>query len=451
MNNHEPTAAPHQSPPPRAGLALRAAAVVLARGRFVLLVGGLLALIAAWPYLQNQWDKLTRSAPPPGAVASNTEYWCPMCPGVVSDWPSKCPVCNMTLVRRLKDEMTPRPDGAVPRMQLSPYRLQLAGIRTAPVEFIRLEHEIAVAGFLEAASGSLSSTNLILSADVFERDAAILSVGQIGSLTSDSRPDQPFPARIVEIVPAAIPAAGRRVRMIVENKGDELRPGPYALAKFHTPAARLEAHHRAEVGRWRDRSVVASFFAALGRVDAPPSGYWPLYSLFDAGVRQAAARAGFVVCIPESAVIDTGKRQVVYVETMPGQFDAVEVLLGRRCGDHYPVHAGLELGQRVATTGAVLLDAESRLNPNVAATYFGAGARPAPSREAPPSKPGSPASDDKQLIARQKTCPVTGGDLDAMGGPKKVVVDGRVVFICCEHCEGLLRQKPALYLSKLPK
>ena len=115
--------------------------------------------------------------------------------------------------------------------------------RTAPVEFLRLEHEVVVAGFLETTSGSNSLSPLALTADVFERDAALLSVGQIGSLTSDSRPDQSFATRIVEILPAAIPAAGRRVRMIVENKGGELRSGPYAIAKFHTPAARLESNH----------------------------------------------------------------------------------------------------------------------------------------------------------------------------------------------------------------
>lgn len=451
MNGPKTTSTSSQTPTPQARLAFRAASVVLARGRFVLLIGGLLALITAWPYLQNQWDKLTRTVAPHGAVASNTEYWCPMCPGVVSDWPSKCPVCNMTLVRRLKDDMTPLPDGVVARVQLSPYRLQLAGIRTAPVELLRLEHEVAVAGFLEPASGSNSPSILALTADVFERDAMLLSVGQVGVLASDSRPEQPFPTRIVEIAPATNPAAGRRVRMIVENNGGDLRPGPYAIAKFRTPAARLESHHRAEIERWRNRSGVASVFAALGRFGAPPAVDWPLFSLFDAGIRQAAARAGFVVSIPESAVIDTGKRQVVYVESMPGQFDALEVRLGRRCGDHYPVRAGLELGQRVATTGAVLLDAESQLNPNVAATYFGSGSRPAPAREAPPSKPSSAPSDDKQLIARQKTCPVSGGDLDSMGGPVKLVVEGRVVFICCEGCEKPLRQKPALYLSKIPK
>ena len=51
-------------------------------------------------------------------------------------------------------------------------------------------------------------------------------------------------------------------------------------------------------------------------------------------------RAGEVLAVPESAVIDTGKRTVVYVERMPGMFDGVEVVLGPRCGGIYPVVRG---------------------------------------------------------------------------------------------------------------
>ena len=115
--------------------------------------------------------RLAERSPP------DTEYWCPMCPGVVSDWPSKCPVCSMSLVRREKGEMTPLPDGVVARVQLSPYRLQLAGIRTSPVEFRRLEHEVVAGGLLEAESGSPASSSLVLTADVFERDAAVARGG----------------------------------------------------------------------------------------------------------------------------------------------------------------------------------------------------------------------------------------------------------------------------------
>ena len=37
-----------------------------------------------------------------------------------------------------------------------------------------------------------------------------------------------------------------------------------------------------------------------------------------------------------------------------------------------------------------------------------------------------------------------------MGVPPRVVVSGRVVFLCCEGCEGALKSKPEKYLSELP-
>lgn len=84
---------------------------------------------------------------------------------------------------------------------------------------------------------------------------------------------------------------------------------------------------------------------------------------------------GEVLAVPESAVIDTGTRTVVYVERMAGMFDGVEVRLGPRSGGFYPVVEGLEVGQSVAVAGAFLIDAETRLNPSLAAGYFGTGVR----------------------------------------------------------------------------
>jgi hypothetical protein len=83
--------------------------------------------------------------------------------------------------------------------------------------------------------------------------------------------------------------------------------------------------------------------------------------------------AGQVLAVPRSAVIDGGAKKVVFIESMPGMFDGVEVVLGPRCGDFYPVVRGLEAGQKVAVAGAFLLDAETRLNPSLASAYFGAG------------------------------------------------------------------------------
>jgi hypothetical protein len=170
---------------------------------------------------------------------------------------------------------------------------------------------------------------------------------------------------------------------------------------------------------------------------------------------------GEVLAVPESAVVDTGAKKVVYVERMPGMFDGVEVVLGPRCGSSYPVVRGLEAGDLVATTGAFLIDAETHLNPGVAAGYFGA-ARNDSERKAP--TPASPARPDQGAIAqalsrlsaadqaqaaKQKVCPVTGEVLGSMGTPPVVVVEGKRVFLCCKGCEAALRKEPGKYLSKL--
>jgi multidrug efflux pump subunit AcrA (membrane-fusion protein) len=83
-------------------------------------------------------------------------------------------------------------------------------------------------------------------------------------------------------------------------------------------------------------------------------------------------RAEKVLALPISAVINTGTRRIVYRESEPGTFDMIEVKLGRRAGEFYPVVAGVRPGDHVATEGAFLVDAENRLNPAASAQYFGA-------------------------------------------------------------------------------
>lgn len=110
--------------------------------------------------------------------------------------------------------------------------------------------------------------------------------------------------------------------------------------------------------------------------------------------RLATPRIDEVLSVPEEAVIDTGTRKIVYIETAPGVFDGREVVLGRRVGNRYPVLDGLSPGERVAASGAFLIDAESRLNPGVAG---GKESRPSshdhqqpPSSEKPPSHGAEP-------------------------------------------------------------
>src|SRR6476646_1044573 len=127
-----------------------AARIARVRLRFLVVIAIAFVVVGRWDTLSNYWDKLTRPAGglPTGlqAVSNDTEYFCPMDPGVVSDWPGRCGACNMALVRRRKGEAVALPDGVVARMQLSPYRVQLAGIRTSPVEFRPLAREVQAVG-----------------------------------------------------------------------------------------------------------------------------------------------------------------------------------------------------------------------------------------------------------------------------------------------------------------
>jgi multidrug efflux pump subunit AcrA (membrane-fusion protein) len=83
-----------------------------------------------------------------------------------------------------------------------------------------------------------------------------------------------------------------------------------------------------------------------------------------------------VLAVPESAVIDTGTRKVVYRQDGEGVFDMIEVQLGEQAGEYYPVRGGLKEGDLIATAGTFLVDAENRLNPAARVQYSGATGSP---------------------------------------------------------------------------
>jgi Cu(I)/Ag(I) efflux system membrane fusion protein len=68
-----------------------------------------------------------------------------------------------------------------------------------------------------------------------------------------------------------------------------------------------------------------------------------------------------VVAVPESAVIESGKRQIVITEIGAGRFKPVEVKLGRRDGNYAEVLEGLSEGESIVTRATFLIDAESNL------------------------------------------------------------------------------------------
>jgi Cu(I)/Ag(I) efflux system membrane fusion protein len=75
----------------------------------------------------------------------------------------------------------------------------------------------------------------------------------------------------------------------------------------------------------------------------------------------AAGDATPVTAIPESAVIDSGSKQVVLVAKGDGRFEPRAVKLGRRGDGYAEVTVGLKPGEEVVTSANFLIDAESNL------------------------------------------------------------------------------------------
>jgi hypothetical protein len=529
---------------------LIAAAQVRLRIPVILLVVGV--VVGRWEEIANRWEMVTRRRPIESvaghAVSSDTEYFCPMDPGILSNWPDRCGICNMALVRRKRGEAAMLPEGVVARMQLSPYRIQLAGIRTEPAVFERLYREMTSSAIV-ARQGGVAKVTL----EFPVRERPYLSQGLSVEVSSPNLPGrEPLRGKIVGLSSEA-DGAWHFVRAGIEigDHDESLSAGMLAVVRVRAAMADIEpfrslpsdppsysasdpkrvyrcADHPGKVlteaGRCAiDRNRLEG--VALGELERVR--WWcPMHPEVTAERAGAVCQAcggmalearvvsyrpaGEVLTIPESAVVDSGRRRVVFVERMEGLFEGVEVVIGARCGDRYPVVRGLEPGQRVVVAGAFLLDAETRLNPGLAASYFGAArgergqagagaAVDSGSFRSPASGPsplplpasgaranslafgdplsGSPKKIGQNLLAhppgattrpdearlaigeldpgdrlvaeRQKTCPVTGMRLGSMGRPGRVVVLGRTVLVCCDGCAPKLKAEPAKYLAKI--
>jgi Cu(I)/Ag(I) efflux system membrane fusion protein len=92
--------------------------------------------------------------------------------------------------------------------------------------------------------------------------------------------------------------------------------------------------------------------------------------------------AGPVVSIPNSAVLDSGARQVVLIARGEGRFEPRQVHLGTRGDDWVQVLDGVKPGETVVVGANFLIDAESNLR--AALQGFADGAKPAADQGAKP-------------------------------------------------------------------
>jgi Cu(I)/Ag(I) efflux system membrane fusion protein len=280
-----------------------------------------------------------------------------------------------------------------------------------------------------------------IEADVFEKDIALLRPGQAAEATVEAMPGRQFAAKVALIYPRVETGTRtNRVRFEVANPQLELSPGMYATVRIRVALRDTEP--------FRAQGSHAVFRPVSNSPGTVPTDE--------------------VLTVPERAVIDTGTKQIVYVERKPGVFEGVEVKLGPRVGDYYPVVNGLTPGDRIAAAGAFLVDAETRLNPAAASTYFGASGTPqsaghshgsAPQPAAKPQRKPSTdelknlaqlSPEDRAMAEAQGVCPITKLPLGSMGEPVKITLDGRPVFLCCSGCVSKANKDPARTLKASP-
>jgi Cu(I)/Ag(I) efflux system membrane fusion protein/cobalt-zinc-cadmium efflux system membrane fusion protein len=79
------------------------------------------------------------------------------------------------------------------------------------------------------------------------------------------------------------------------------------------------------------------------------------------------APMGEQVVIPASGVLQTGTRQIVFVDRGDGYLEPRDVQLGAEVGDEYIVLNGLKPGERIVTSANFLIDSQSQLQAALAA------------------------------------------------------------------------------------
>lgn len=144
--------------------------------------------------------------------------------------------------------------------------------------------------------------------DVAERDLAAVAEGQPVKIRVRSYPDKIFTGKVALVYPHLNPATRTvRVRIELPNADFLLRPDMYAEAEINTGSGKP------------------------------------------------------VVAVPDSAVIDSGDRQVVIVDKGEGRFEPRAVKLGRRGAGYVEIREGVKDGESVVTSANFLIDAESNL------------------------------------------------------------------------------------------
>ena len=122
--------------------------VVELRLRFIALMALTGLVFGFWDTIWNYYEKWNRPAAEHAAVSAGVEFYCPMHPSVVQNEPGNCPICGMPLSKRPKGEKQSLPEGVTARIQLAPFRIAQAGIRTVEAAYSPMSESVTTVGYV---------------------------------------------------------------------------------------------------------------------------------------------------------------------------------------------------------------------------------------------------------------------------------------------------------------
>jgi len=247
-------------------------------------------------------------------------YTCAMHPWVRETKPGPCPVCGMELTPIYANEngvAETNSDSNSGTVTLEPGSISTINVQTEMAASRPLRRVLHLSGEIV---GNTSRTAWF-EFTAYERDLQWLKVGQSFNVVVSSAPDKIYHAQI----------------------------------KLHGTKTFADANFDMMSGSTTVRAEILN-----PPVEAGDLGAHKLFNGLHAEAHVVAETEN-VLAVPRSAIISRGVGAMIYVDKGNGHYAPRAILLGRIGDDYSEVTAGLKEGERVVTTGNVLIDSEAQL------------------------------------------------------------------------------------------